>query len=316
MSKIGLVLGGGGVTGAAHQIATLLAIEAATGWNSDDAEVVIGTSGGAVVSAMVRGPGLSIDVVVGEAEGVHDYAARLRSILFRRGWPRHLRSWARHGLLRGIRHPGLNFALGVPAPFRVDGIADWIEADFQPKTPWPAKPTVIVTYDLERGHRVAFGTEEAPDASLADAVAASCAVPLVYQPHLINGRLHLDGGVASGTSADLVLGNPDPLDLVIVIAPMALPQARPNRHFYEPLIDRAGSAALDDELERITSIWPHCETLVLTPSPTELEEMRDNPMSPDGAIPSFFHTLRSLRSGLAAPEVWGVLQRHLLRRVA
>lgn len=316
MSKIGLVLGGGGVTGAAHQIATLLAIEAVTGWNASDAEVVIGTSGGAVVTAMVRGPGLSIETVVGESEGIHDYSERLRSILFRRGWPRHLRSWGRHGLLRGIRHPGLSFALGGPAPFRVDGIAEWAESDFQGATPWPTRPTVIVAYDLERGHHVAFGTEEAPDASLADAVAASCAVPLVYQPHPIGGRLYLDGGVASGTSADLVLGNPDPLDLVIVVAPMALPHARPNRHFYEPLIDRAGSAALEEELERVAAIWPHCETLVLIPSDHELEEMRANPMSPDGAIPSFFHTLRSLRSGLADPQVWSVLERHLLRRAA
>jgi len=316
VSKIGLVLGGGGVTGAAYQIATLLALEAATGWNPDDADVVVGTSGGAVVTAMVRSHRLSIDAVVGEADGMHDYAARLRSLLYRRAWPRKLGSWARHGLLRGIRHPGVSFTLGGPAPFRVDGIVEWIEGAYQGDDGWPQRPTLIVAYDLKAGHLVAFGTEEAPEASIADAVAASCAVPLVYQPHLINGRMYLDGGVASGTSADLVLGSPVPLDLVLVVAPMALPEARDNRRFYEPLLDRAGRAALDEELERITALWPHCETLVLTPSAAEIGDMRANPMSPEQAIPSFFHTLRSLRSGLATPEVWEVLERHLLSRAA
>ena len=55
---------------------------------------------------------------------------------------------------------------------------------------------------------------------------------------------------------------------------------------------------------------------MLTPSAAELGDMRANPMSPELAIPSFFHTLRSLRSGLAAPEVWEVLERHLPRRAA
>jgi NTE family protein len=315
VSKIGLVLGGGGVTGAAHQIATLLAIEAATGWSPNEAEVVVGTSGGAVVSSMIRGKGLTIETLVGNSEGVHDYAARLKSVLFRKALPRRLGSWARHGLLRGIRRPGLSFALGGPAPFRVDGIVEWIAGSFQ-TDPWPQRPTLIVGYDLERGHRVAFGAEDAPTCELADAVAASCAVPLVYQPHLIGGKPFLDGGVSSGTSADLVLGNPDPLDLLIVIAPMALPHPRQNRRLYEPLIDRAGAAALEDELERVRAIWPHCEPLVLLPSAAELEAMRANPMSPDGAIPSFFRTLRSLRSGLAEPRVWEVLERHLIPQAA
>ena len=147
-------------------------------------------------------------------------------------------------------------------------------------------------------------------------MAASCAVPLVYQPHIIGDRPYLDGGVATGTSADLVLGNPEPLDLVIVVAPMALPTLRRDRRFYEGILDRAGREALDEEIERVTSLWPHCETLVLTPSESELEDMRANPMSPDNAIPSFFHTLRSLRSGLATPAVWDVFERHLLPQAA
>src|SRR5436305_13684588 len=53
--KIGLVLGGGGVTGAAWLIGALDAIESETGWRGSDADRIIGTSAGAVVGALVAG---------------------------------------------------------------------------------------------------------------------------------------------------------------------------------------------------------------------------------------------------------------------
>ncbi|MEE8486064.1 MAG: hypothetical protein V3S38_05895 [Acidimicrobiia bacterium] len=67
MSTIGLVLGGGGITGAAFHFGTLLAIEMATGWNADDAEVLIGTSSGAFVGALARGNALHLDTFAAQA---------------------------------------------------------------------------------------------------------------------------------------------------------------------------------------------------------------------------------------------------------
>jgi NTE family protein len=52
---------------------------------------------------------------------------------------------------------------------------------------------------------------------LVRAVAASCAVPCVYPPIAVNGRRYIDGGIRSGTNADLAAG----ADTVVVIAPMA-----------------------------------------------------------------------------------------------
>ena len=48
MSRVGLVLGGGGVTGAAFHFASLFALQMATGWNPDDAEVVVAFDGAGV----------------------------------------------------------------------------------------------------------------------------------------------------------------------------------------------------------------------------------------------------------------------------
>jgi NTE family protein len=88
------------------------------------------------------------------------------------------------------------------------------------RAPWVPHPrTWIVAVDLASGERVAFGAKGAPDATIAQAVRASWAVPGFYAPVAIGGRRYADGGIASPASADLAL--PLALDEVIVLAPMA-----------------------------------------------------------------------------------------------
>lgn len=58
---------------------------------------------------------------------------------------------------------------------------------------------------------------------LADLVAASSAVPGLFPPHRIDGRLYIDGGMWSATSVDAAAD----ADRVIVIAPLAGPVIGP-----------------------------------------------------------------------------------------
>src|SRR5919107_4165856 len=51
--KVGLVLGAGGVVGAAWLIGALEALEAETGWDASTADHIIGTSAGSVVGALI-----------------------------------------------------------------------------------------------------------------------------------------------------------------------------------------------------------------------------------------------------------------------
>lgn len=51
----GLVLGGGGMLGAAWTVGALCAVEEAVGWQPGSAEVVLGTSAGAILGAMLAG---------------------------------------------------------------------------------------------------------------------------------------------------------------------------------------------------------------------------------------------------------------------
>jgi NTE family protein len=84
---------------------------------------------------------------------------------------------------------------------------------------WPAAPTWIVAVQLDTGRRVAFGRDDAPTATPAEAVRASCAIPAFFEPPEIGGQRYVDGGVHSTTNADLVAGERP--DLVVVSAPMS-----------------------------------------------------------------------------------------------
>ena len=56
------------------------------------------------------------------------------------------------------------------------------------------------------GRRVPFGRLGSPRAHVADAVAASCAIPGFYRPVRIGRRRYVDGGVCSVSNLDLVAG--------------------------------------------------------------------------------------------------------------
>jgi NTE family protein len=60
----------------------------------------------------------------------------------------------------------------------------------------------IVAVELETGRRVVFGSDGAPEISVAAAVQASCAIPGVFRPVLAGGRSYVDGGAWSPTNLD------------------------------------------------------------------------------------------------------------------
>jgi NTE family protein len=125
----------------------------------------------------------------------------------------------RRGLLRpGSVRLGALMAAALP-PGRVSAapLGDAVRRLFG--RGWPQHPTWICAVALDDGHRVVFGREGAPPAPLADAVAASCAIPAYFEPVTIGGRRYVDGGVRSVTNLDVVAGLG--LDLVLVSSAMS-----------------------------------------------------------------------------------------------
>lgn len=312
------MLGGGGITGAAYEMAALMAIRIATGWEPNAADVVVGTSGGAFVSALVRNDALTLDSLVLPTDDRNDVAERIRSHVFTKRAGVQVSSWVRHGLVPGLRDPGLTLFLGSPAPYHASGLADWVKSHIGETAgeAWPAKPTAIVAYDVARHCRVVFGTKSAPDTGIAHAVAASSAIPILFRPYPIDGGLYVDGGVASGTHADLVLGSDKPMDLVLILAPMAADVQRKRARFHEKMFDRVGQRFLGEEVHLIREAWPDCEVVALSPSPSVQNAMRPNPMDAGRAVATFMRTLISMKRTLAHPEIWERLDGHLQRAPA
>ena len=60
----------------------------------------------------------------------------------------------------------------------------------------------MTAVDRRSGRRVVFGSPGAPDASVAQAVEASCTVPWLFAPVKIGDREYVDGGVWSPTNLD------------------------------------------------------------------------------------------------------------------
>ncbi len=233
----GLVLGGGGVLGAAWMVGALGALQRVQGLDPRDAELVVGTSAGSVTAALL-GAGVSVEELTAHqlGEGVES------GPLGRIGWdyetatggslpPRPRAGLGSAALVAQgaarLRHLPPTAVLSALLPEGRGSLetVGRLVADVQaevgaPAGGWSPHPGVrAVAMDYESGRRVAFGEPGSPPASLADAVMASCAIPGWYQPVVLHGVRYIDGGAASSTNIDLVAGHD--LDEVFVLAPMA-----------------------------------------------------------------------------------------------
>ncbi|GAA2157494.1 hypothetical protein GCM10009760_59730 [Kitasatospora kazusensis] len=228
----GLVLGGGGMLGAAWTIGALCAVEEATGWRPAEAEVILGTSAGAILGTMLaagvraehlRDHQLGLPVEAGPLAGVDfDYDSAVGGALPPRPRP----GIGSPGLLRdAVRHPreypfltmvsaAVPTGRGSVAP--VGELVRGLVADGWP----PGSGLRVAAVDYRTGHRVVFGDPDGPAADVADAVMASCAIPGWFAPVEVNGSRYVDGGCWSATNADLMAARG--LDEVYVLAPMAL----------------------------------------------------------------------------------------------
>jgi len=225
----GIVLGGGGVLGAAWMIGALSALRDTCGWQPNDADVLIGTSAGAVLAALL-GSGVTAEALANNQRGVVvpgdpelDFDPDTASGAALPPRPR-LGIGSTALLAAAVRNPRRLPPLAVFAGLApqgrgsLDPVRGLIDAA-NPGGGWAPHPaTWIVAMDYEAGRRVAFGRAAAPTASLADAVVASCAIPGWYAPAVIGGRRYVDGGTCSPTSLDLLAR--ERLDEVIVLAPM------------------------------------------------------------------------------------------------
>lgn len=295
--KVGIVLGAGGILGAAWMTGMLPTLQDRLPGPIGDVELIVGTSAGSVLAAALRCH-IDIDEMVayqhGEATGLlSDPRLQVRDgplpplprlrpgslPLVRATLTRPHRvhpwvaasGWLPHG--RG-QHVALRAMLDA---VQDEMIATGAGTGYPPG--WVDRPTWIVAVDYDTGRRVFFGREGAPRATMPDAVVASCSIPGWYEPVVIGGHRYVDGGVRSTTSLSALADAG--VDEVFVLAPMASlvtdhprgPVARVERR-----VRRLVTRTLLMEARSLRSRG--IRVTLLTPGPEDLAAIGANLMDP------------------------------------
>src|SRR4051794_1985814 len=203
-----LVLGAGGTLGEAWMRGLLSGLDDGGGPDLRECASFVGTSAGSIVAATLA---------AGERLEAGDHAAR--------DWaqeaqdePERLTGVARQAARAGLAVAGplAHFTLTAAAPAGRLARAAALRAAPRPGTSLAGLGRHIeslgarfdgrlriAAVDRASGRRVVFGEPDAPRASVADAVLASCAVPWIFSPVQIGEREYVDGGVWSLTNLDV-----------------------------------------------------------------------------------------------------------------
>lgn len=214
-----LVLGGGGPVGIAWETG-LVAGLAEAGVTIQHADFILGTSAGSVVGsqlALGRTPAELLKSEFAYAEKAKEAQAS--------------------AVARGDKAPDLSFLMDVMSR-RPPGQAmpqalmaelgqkalaaqtvseEVFVAGFPiPEVPWPER-FACTTIDAETGEFLLWTKDTA--APLRLAVPSSCSVPTIFPPITIDGRRYIDGGMRSGTNADMAKDH-GKVVIVAVVPPM------------------------------------------------------------------------------------------------
>lgn len=220
-----LVLGVGGILGEAWISGFLAGAQQATGVDLRKSEAFVGTSAGSIVAAQL-------------AAGAEPQRPRSPGTGGRGGEPAARPSALRAGMARAgtlsmsafspFAAPTLSVATPGGALARAALLGRLARGEI-PLDDLRARIAAlgsrfdgrlrVVAVDRATGRRIVFGAPRAPPAAVADAVAASCAIPGVLRPVRIGGRDYVDGGVWSPTNLDVAAAGRG--DRVLCLVPTA-----------------------------------------------------------------------------------------------
>jgi NTE family protein len=239
-SKTALVLGGGAFTGGVYEIGALRALDLlAVNRTVNEFDVYVGTSAGSFVASMLAN-GVTPEEMMRVLN--RELTSPIRDIdltsllkpnyrgMLQRGatFPLRLVGMARElvGHLGAISAVDLltGLATGLPNGFYTGrGIERYVEEvlsdpdrtnDFR----MLERELYITATDLDTTERVVLGEGEWAGVPISTAVAASGALPVVYEPVEIEGRQFIDGGIRSTTNVDVAVERG--AKFIIVINPL------------------------------------------------------------------------------------------------
>ena len=299
--RVALVMGSGGIVGGAFHAGVLKALDDAWGIDARDVDLIVGTSAGSISGALVAAGLSPSDLFRRETrQPLSPAGARLlgtaraqrgpkRKATAAIGAPMAPHVWMLGAMMPGRVAPGTAWASMLPrGRVPTSHVADLVRALFGGEWPTGVELRVPVT-ELDTGQRVVLDRDgpATPD----QAVAASCAVPAVFEPVEIDGTSYIDAGVHSPDNLDVLGG--EQYDLVVVSSPMGIAEipsaARPWAMPIAAAMDfgattlawsalRVGSRmATECERQRLTE----CDRVeIVMPASADLDAMGDNLLDP------------------------------------
>jgi NTE family protein len=248
-----LVLGGGGITGIAWEIGVLKGLRDG-GVDLGAADLIVGTSAGSVVGALVT-TGVDLDDVVASQRATDDAHRELGAELDPTqlvGAITALMQGAQS--LREVRARIGAMALAASPADEAERVA--IIESRLPRHEWPGPERRLLITGVDTADGAFAVWDRDSGVPLVLAVAASCAVPGVWPPVTIDGHRYMDGGVRSTNNADLAAG----CDPVVIVAPYTL----------------GLSGTVYDEVAKLGE----ASVEIVTPDPAAVEAIGPNPLDP------------------------------------
>jgi NTE family protein len=319
VTRVGLVLGGGGVVGQAYHSAVLAVLQHDLGFDARDSDVIVGTSAGSITGTLLRlgvsPEDLAAWTVKAPLSGDDGVLRRLTDSpppplapfdplqLLRR--PLRLPSphLVRRAVVRPWRFRPLAAGMTLLAPGRHD-IVEQLAALRELEQPdWPEPDLWICAVRRRDGRRVVFGRPGSPPAPVHLAVAASCSVPGYFAPVEIGDRSYIDGGVHSPTNAAILRGAG--LDVVVVISPMS--GATGWRPDFYAAARRHSTRLLDREVKALQA--EGIATVVFAPEAPEQRAMGNDMMSRENLNDVIQESFLAAGAYAAKPEVADLIRR-------
>jgi NTE family protein len=173
-----------------------------------DADLIVGTSSGALVGAQLA-IGSDLNMLYEQATNVAHLEPALELSVTALS--------ALGGMLGDEHNPQLSRArvgrAALAAESASTGLREFIGARL-PRSEWPDRKLSFTAVDALSGEFTVFDTESG--LSLLDAVVASCALPFIYPPAEAIGRRWIDGFTRSPANADVA----EDYGRIVVLAPM------------------------------------------------------------------------------------------------
>jgi NTE family protein len=314
---MGLCLGGGGITGAMYEVGCLAALEDYfEGFSAADFDVFVGSSSGSTVATVLAGGFPALRLYRALLDPADDFFPLKRNHLMRLdgaelrrgatsvvGAVRHLVSSAASRPLEIDLWNELDrFWDSLPAGlFALDGYERFLRA-FMARRGIPERfdqlerKLLLVANDLDRGARAVFGQGELARVSIAEAICASSASPIIFAPVRIGDRDFIEGGMGEVAHADLAVA--EQCKVVVIVNPMVPVRAEvsaseiPTGHGRQRRVRDKGllwvysqawrlraQARLMDGLGRFGVEHPEAELLLLEPDPDDATMFMYSPMN-------------------------------------